>query len=307
MIQGKHLIDPTDLTVDELTQLFDLATAIEKNPENYLDALKGNLLATLFYEPSTRTRFSFEAAMLRLGGQVIGFSEPNSSSVSKGESVADTIRTVACYADIAVMRHPKEGAPKLASKHASIPIINAGDGGHQHPTQTLTDLHTIRTLRGTVSGNTIGFCGDLKFGRTVHSLVKALARYKDITFIFISPPELAMPTHILEELNPHKVIEISSLDEVLPDLDILYMTRIQRERFFNEEEYLRLKGYFILTKKKLSLAKADMIILHPLPRVDEIHPSVDDDPRAVYFAQARYGMFVRMALILKLLKGDNHA
>jgi len=307
MIQGKHLIDPTDLTVDELTQLFDLATSIEKNPEKYLDALRGNLLATLFYEPSTRTRFSFEAAMLRLGGQVIGFSEPNSSSVSKGESVADTIRTVACYADIAVMRHPKEGAPKLASKHASIPIINAGDGGHQHPTQTLTDLHTIRTLRHNISGNTIGFCGDLKFGRTVHSLVKALARYEDITFIFISPPELAMPTHILEELSPHKVIEISSLDDVLPDLDILYMTRIQRERFFNEEEYLRLKGYFILTKKKLSLAKTDMIILHPLPRVDEIHPNVDDDPRAVYFAQARYGMFVRMALILKLLKGDNHA
>jgi aspartate carbamoyltransferase catalytic subunit len=307
MIQGKHLIDPTDLSVDELTQLFDLALAIEKNPENYLDSLKGKLLATLFYEPSTRTRFSFEAAMLRLGGQVIGFSEPNSSSVSKGESVVDTIQTVACYSDIAVMRHPKEGAPKLASKYASIPIINAGDGGHQHPTQTLTDLHTIRTLKHTISGNTIGFCGDLKFGRTVHSLVKALARYDNITFIFISPPELAMPAHIIEELSSHKVIEISSLDEVLPDLDILYMTRIQRERFFNEEEYLRLKGYFILTKKKLSLAKADMIILHPLPRVDEIHPSVDEDPRAVYFAQARYGMFIRMALILKLLKGDNHA
>jgi aspartate carbamoyltransferase catalytic subunit len=307
MIQGKHLIDPTDLSVDELTQLFDLATSIEENPENYLDALKGKLLATLFYEPSTRTRFSFEAAMLRLGGQVIGFSEPNSSSVSKGESVADTIQTVACYADLAVMRHPKEGAPKLASKYSSIPIINAGDGGHQHPTQTLTDLHTIRTLKKSISGNVIGFCGDLKFGRTVHSLVKALTRYENITFIFISPPELSMPSHILEELSSHKVIEINSLDDVLPDLDILYMTRIQRERFFNEEEYLRLKGYFILTKKKLSLAKSDMIILHPLPRVDEIHPSVDTDSRAVYFAQAKYGMFVRMALILKLLKGDNHA
>lgn len=307
MIQGKHLIDPTDLTVDELNQLFDLAVAIEKNPENYLDALKGKLLATLFYEPSTRTRFSFEAAMLRLGGQVIGFSEPNSSSVSKGESVADTIKTVACYADIAVMRHPKEGAPKLASKYSSIPVINAGDGGHQHPTQTLTDLHTIRTLKGNISGNTIGFCGDLKFGRTVHSLVKALARYENITFIFISPPELSMPAHIIDELKDHNVIVISSLDDVLPELDILYMTRIQRERFFNEEEYLRLKGYFILTKKKLSLAKADMIVLHPLPRVDEIHPNVDEDPRAVYFAQARYGMFIRMALILKLLKGDQHA
>lgn len=307
MIQGKHLIDPTDLSVEELNQLFDLAVAIEKNPENYLDALKGKLLATLFYEPSTRTRFSFEAAMLRLGGQVIGFSEPNSSSVSKGESVADTIKTVACYADIAVMRHPKEGAPKLASKYSSIPVINAGDGGHQHPTQTLTDLHTIRTLKNNISGNTIGFCGDLKFGRTVHSLVKALARYENITFIFISPPELSMPAHIIDELKDHKVIEISSLDDVLPDLDILYMTRIQRERFFNEEEYLRLKGYFILTKKKLSIAKADMIVLHPLPRVDEIHPNVDEDPRAVYFAQARYGMFIRMALILKLLKGDQHA
>lgn len=307
MIQGKHLIDPTDLSVEELNQLFDLAVAIEKNPENYLDALKGKLLATLFYEPSTRTRFSFEAAMLRLGGQVIGFSEPNSSSVSKGESVADTIKTVACYADIAVMRHPKEGAPKLASKYSTIPVINAGDGGHQHPTQTLTDLHTIRTLKNSISGNTIGFCGDLKFGRTVHSLVKALARYENIKFIFISPPELSMPTHIIEELKDHEVLEISSLDDVLPELDILYMTRIQRERFFNEEEYLRLKGYFILTKKKLVHAKEDMIVLHPLPRVDEIHPSVDEDPRAVYFAQAKYGMFIRMALILKLLKGDQHA
>ncbi len=307
MIKGKHIIDPTDLSVEELDSLSALATKIEANQEDYLDALKGKLLATLFYEPSTRTRFSFEAAMLRLGGQVVGFSEPGSSSVSKGESVTDTIRTAGCYADVAVMRHPKEGAPKLASKFSNIPVINAGDGGHEHPTQTLTDLHTIKSLKGTFSGNVIGFCGDLKFGRTVHSLVKALSRYENMTYVFISPPELAIPSYIKDELDGHTVIETDSLTDVLPDLNILYMTRIQRERFFNEEDYLRLKGYFILTKKRMELAKDDMIVMHPLPRVDEIHPNVDDDPRAVYFNQARYGMFIRMALILKLLKGDNHA
>ncbi len=307
MIKGKHLIEPTDLTLIELEQLFDLALDIESDPKKYLTELNGFLLASLFYEPSTRTRFSFEAAMLRLGGQVIGFSEPNSSSVSKGESVADTIRTVACYADIAVMRHPKEGAPRLASKYAPIPIINAGDGGHQHPTQTLTDLLTIRSLKGSLGKKVIGFCGDLRFGRTVHSLVKALARYEDIHFIFISPPELAIPTHIKTSLHPHQVTEVNSLDDVMGQLDILYLTRIQRERFFNAEEYQRLKSYFILNDIKLKTAKKDMIIMHPLPRVDEIHPSVDADPRAVYFAQAQYGMYIRMALILKLLKGDNHA
>ena len=307
MIKGRHIIEPTDLTIEELNQLSTLATRIENYPEDYLDVLKGNLLATLFYEPSTRTRFSFEAAMLRLGGQIIGFSEPKSSSVSKGETIADTIRTIGCYADIAVMRHPKEGAPKLASKSADFPVINAGDGGHQHPTQTLTDLHTIKSLKGNLSGNVIGFCGDLKFGRTVHSLVKALARYEDITFVFVSPPELAIPSYIKDSLGNHRIIESNSMDKILPELDILYMTRIQKERFFNEEEYLRLKGYFVLTKKKLENAKEDMIVMHPLPRVDEIHPSVDSDPRAVYFEQAKYGMFIRMALILKLLKGDQHA
>lgn len=303
----KHILEPTDLSIPELDRLFDLANHIAANQEYYLDSLKGKILATLFYEPSTRTRFSFEAAMLRLGGQVVGFSEPGSSSVSKGESVTDTIRTVACYADIAVMRHPKEGAPRLASKHSNIPVINAGDGGHHHPTQTLTDLLTIRNLKGSIHDRVIGFCGDLKFGRTVHSLVKALSRYNNITFVFISPPELAMPAHILKELKAeHKVIEVTSMEEILPELDILYMTRIQKERFFNEEEYLRLKGYFILTKEKLVNAKSSMIVMHPLPRVDEIHPDVDEDPRAVYFEQARYGMFVRMALMLTLLKGDDY-
>lgn len=307
MIKGRHIIEPTDLSIEELDQLSALASNIEANPQDYLDALKGKLLATLFYEPSTRTRFSFEAAMLRLGGQIIGFSEPGSSSVSKGESIGDTIRTIGCYADAAVMRHPKEGAPKLASKYSNIPVINAGDGGHQHPTQTLTDLHTIKSLKGDLSGNVVGFCGDLKFGRTVHSLVKALSRYENMTFVFISPPELRIPSYLIDELSNHRVIEIKSMEEILPELDILYMTRIQKERFFNEEDYLRLKGYFVITKKKLKLAKEDMIIMHPLPRVDEIHPSVDDDPRAVYFQQAKYGMFIRMALILKLMKGDDHA
>ncbi len=304
MLKGKHLLEPTDLSLQELEDIFNLADSIIKNPKAYLDCCKGRLLATLFYEPSTRTRFSFEAAMLRLGGQVIGFSEPNSSSVSKGETISDTIRTIACYADIAVMRHPKEGAPRLASKYSNIPVINAGDGGHQHPTQTLTDLLTIRSLKQNISNHVIGICGDLKFGRTAHSLVKALSRYKSMTFIFISPPELKIPDYIIDEVKGHQLIQTSSLEEVIPQLDILYMTRIQRERFFNEEEYLRLKGYFVLDNKKLSLAKKDMIILHPLPRVDEIAKEVDTDKRAVYFKQARYGMYVRMALILKLLGDD---
>ncbi|MCT4598376.1 MAG: aspartate carbamoyltransferase [Vallitalea sp.] len=307
MLKGKHLIEPNDFTLNELEEIFTLADSIIKYPEKYLDICKGKLLATLFYEPSTRTRFSFEAAMLRLGGQVIGFSEPNSSSVSKGESIADTIRTVGCYSDIAVMRHPKEGAPKLASKYSNIPVINAGDGGHQHPTQTLTDLLTIRSYKKTISNNVIGLCGDLKFGRTVHSLVKALSRYSNMKFVFISPPELEIPSYITDELIHHEYYQTSSLEEAIPELDILYMTRIQRERFFNEEEYLRLKGYYILDNNKLQHAKEDMIVLHPLPRVDEISSEIDNDKRSVYFNQAKYGMFVRMALIIKLLGGDNIA
>ncbi|GKX29778.1 aspartate carbamoyltransferase [Vallitalea longa] len=304
MLKGKHLIEPSDFTVNELEEIFTLADDIIQDPNKYLDACKGKLLATLFYEPSTRTRFSFEAAMLRLGGQVFGFSEASSSSVSKGESISDTIRVVGCYADIAVMRHPKEGAPKLASKYSDIPVINAGDGGHQHPTQTLTDLLTIRSYKKSFSNNVIGLCGDLKFGRTVHSLVKALSRYENIKFVFIAPPELKIPSYITEELTNHEFYQTSNLEEAIPELDILYMTRIQKERFFNEEEYLRLKGYYKLDHDKLNNAKDDMIILHPLPRVDEISPEIDNDKRAVYFNQAKYGMYVRMALILKLLGGD---
>lgn len=303
MLQGKHLIESTDLTREELEEIFMLADRIIENPSKYLDICKGKLLATLFYEPSTRTRFSFEAAMLRLGGQVIGFSEPGSSSVSKGESIGDTIRTVGCYADIAVMRHPKEGAPRLASKYSNIPVINAGDGGHQHPTQTLTDLLTIRSIKPSISGNIVGLCGDLKFGRTVHSLVKAISQYDNIHFVFISPPELQIPSYILDEIGLHSYEQIEELDSVIHKLDILYMTRIQKERFFNEEEYLRLKGVYILDKHKLSIAKSDMIVMHPLPRVDEISEEVDSDSRSVYFQQAKYGMYVRMALIIKLLGG----
>lgn len=303
MLKGRHLIESNDFSLAEQEQIFELADKIIADQDAYLDACKGKLLSTLFYEPSTRTRFSFEAAMLRLGGQVVGFSEPKSSSVAKGESIADTIRTVGCYSDIAVMRHPKEGAPRLASKAADIPVINAGDGGHQHPTQTLTDLLTIRSLKKEIGNQTIGLCGDLKFGRTAHSLVKALSKYDNVKFIFISPPELTIPEYILEGLDIDAYRITNSLDEVMNELDTLYMTRIQKERFFNEEEYLRLKGYYILTEDKLQNAKEDMIIMHPLPRVDEISPNVDSDPRAVYFAQAKYGMYVRMALILKLLGG----
>lgn len=304
MLKGRHLIEPNDFSLEELEEIFVLADRIIKKPENYLDVCKGKLLATLFYEPSTRTRFSFEAAMLRLGGEIIGFSEPDSSSVSKGESISDTIRTIGCYADISVMRHPKEGAPKLASKYSNIPVINAGDGGHQHPTQTLTDLLTIRSLKKNISNNVIGLCGDLKFGRTIHSLVKALSRYENIKFVFISPPELKIPNYIKDELKNHEYYETNNLEEVIDELDILYMSRIQRERFFNEEEYLRLKGYYILTNEKLANAKEDMIIMHPLPRVNEIAKEVDSDKRAIYFKQARYGMFARMALIIKLLGVD---
>ena len=304
MLKGRHLIDPMDFTKDEMKEIFNLAKDIIDKPEAFAHVCDGKLLATLFYEPSTRTRFSFEAAMLRLGGQVIGFSEPNSSSASKGESVADTIRTVGCYADIAVMRHPKEGAPKVASMYSPIPVINAGDGGHQHPTQTLTDLLTIQTIKGTLTGHTIGLCGDLKFGRTVHSLINAMSRYEGNKFVLISPNELRVPDYIKKEVlikNHIEFIEVEKIEDVMGSLDILYMTRVQRERFFNEEDYIRLKDSYILDEEKMKAAREDMIVMHPLPRVNEISYEVDADPRACYFAQAKYGMFARMALIAKLL------
>ena len=300
----KHLLSPLDLSVDELDKLLDVAEDIAADPSKYAHVMNGKKLATLFYEPSTRTRLSFEAAMLNLGGSVLGFSSADSSSASKGESVADTIRVISCYADICAMRHPKEGAPLVASIHSRIPVINAGDGGHQHPTQTLTDLMTIRALKGHFDGLTIGLCGDLKFGRTVHSLINSLVRYNNIHFILISPKELCVPDYIREDVlmaNGVEFEEVTSLDEVMPKLDILYMTRVQKERFFNEEEYLRMKDYYILTKEKMALAREDMIVLHPLPRVNEISVEVDDDPRAAYFKQAQYGVYVRMALIMYLL------
>ena len=300
----KHLLNPLDFSVEELNELLDLARDISNNPQKYSHACDGKKLATLFYEPSTRTRLSFEAAMLNLGGSVLGFSSANSSSASKGESVSDTIRVISCYADICAMRHPKEGAPMVAAQKSRIPVINAGDGGHQHPTQTLTDLMTIRELRGSLDNFTIGLCGDLKFGRTVHSLINSLVRYNNIHFILISPKELCVPDYIREDVlcaNGIDFEEVTSLDEVMPKLDILYMTRVQRERFFNEEEYLRMKDYYILTREKMALAKDDMIVLHPLPRVNEISVEVDDDPRAAYFKQAQFGVYVRMALILTLL------
>lgn len=303
-LKGRHLLDPSDFSLEELSEIFELADSIINDPASFSEKCKGKILATLFYEPSTRTRFSFEAAMLRLGGQVIGFSEPSSSSVAKGESIADTIRTIACYADIAVMRNPKEGAPRIASMYASIPVINAGDGGHQHPTQTLADLLTIRSVKHSLDNLTIGCCGDLKFGRTIHSLIKALGRYKNNAFVLVSPKELQVPEYILNEvLNkgqlPFKQVE--KLEEVISELDILYMTRVQKERFFNEEDYIRLKDSYVLDNEKMKHARPDMIVLHPLPRVNEIAYEVDDDPRAFYFQQAKFGMFVRMALILKLL------
>lgn len=300
----RHLMNPLDFSVDELEKLFDLANRIEADPAKYAHICEGKKLATCFYEPSTRTRLSFEAAMLNLGGQVLGFSDAASSSAAKGESVSDTIRIISCYADICAMRHPKEGAPMVAASRSGIPVINAGDGGHQHPTQTLTDLLTIRSLKGKLGGFTIGLCGDLKFGRTVHSLINALIRYQDIRFIFISPEELKVPDYITDMLTekgiPYK--EVIRLEDCMPQLDLLYMTRVQKERFFNEEDYVRLKDFYILNKEKLSAAKEDMLILHPLPRVNEISVEVDDDPRAVYFKQAQYGVYVRMALILTLLE-----
>lgn len=301
----RHLMSPLDFTVEELDKLLDLASGIEKNPAKYAHACDGKVLATLFYEPSTRTRLSFESAMIHLGGQVLGFSSAASSSASKGESVSDTIRMVSCYSDICAMRHPKEGAPMVASMVSSIPVINAGDGGHQHPTQTLTDMMTIRSLKGRLNHLTIGLCGDLKFGRTVHSLIKALVRYEDVSFIFISPEELRIPDYIREDVLDAKGIpyqEVERLEDVIGDLDLLYMTRVQRERFFNEEDYVRLKDFYILDKKKMDLAGPDMLVLHPLPRVNEISVEVDNDPRAAYFRQVQYGVYVRMALILTLLE-----
>lgn len=300
----RHLMSPLDFTTQELDRLFDLANDIEHNKAKYAHACDGKILATCFYEPSTRTRLSFESAMTRLGGSVIGFSDAGSSSASKGESVSDTIRVISCYADICAMRHPKEGAPMVAMEHSQIPVINAGDGGHQHPTQTLTDLLTIRSLKGSLSGFTVGLCGDLKFGRTVHSLIHALVRYEDIRFLFISPEELKVPDYITEMLKTREIPyeEVTSLEDVMPRLDLLYMTRVQKERFFNEEDYIRLKDFYILDKAKMALAGPDMLVLHPLPRVNEISVEVDSDPRAAYFRQAQYGVYVRMALILTLLE-----
>ena len=301
----RHLMSPLDFSVEELDKLLKLANDIEKTPEKYAHACEGKKLATCFYEPSTRTRLSFEAAMLNLGGKVLGFSDAASSSASKGESVSDTIRVVSCYADICAMRHPKEGAPLVAAQKSRIPVINAGDGGHQHPTQTLTDLLTIYSLKGRLDHLTIGLCGDLKFGRTVHSLIHALIRYPGVRFVLISPEELRVPSNIHDDVLVRNNIpfrEVVRLEDALPELDILYMTRVQRERFFNEEDYIRMKDFYILNKEKMELAPEDMLVLHPLPRVNEISVEVDDDPRAVYFQQAQYGVYVRMALILTLLE-----
>lgn len=299
----RHLISPLDFTTEELDRLFDLAASIEREPGRYAHVCEGRILATCFYEPSTRTRLSFESAMIRLGGRVLGFSDAGSSSAAKGESVADTIQVISCYADICAMRHPKEGAATVAAGKSRIPVINAGDGGHQHPTQTLTDLLTIRNLKGRLEHFTIGLCGDLKFGRTVHSLIHALVRYPGIRFLFISPEELRIPDYIIEMLREKDIPfeEVIRLDDVLPQLDLLYMTRVQKERFFNEEDYVRLKDFYILTPEKMKLAREDMLVLHPLPRVNEIDVEVDHDPRAAYFRQAQYGVYVRMALIMTLL------
>ena len=301
----RHLMSPLDFSVEELDKLMDLAVDIEANPTKYAHACEGKKLATLFYEPSTRTRLSHEAAMLNLGGSILGFSSADSSSAAKGESVSDTIRMISCYADICAMRHPKEGAPMVASKHATIPVINAGDGGHQHPTQTLTDLLTIRCLKGHLDNMTIGLCGDLKFGRTVHSLIHALVRYPGIRFVLISPEELRLPSYIRSDVLDKNHIpyeEVVRLEDAIPNLDLLYMTCVQKERFFNEEDYVRMKDFYILDAKKMQLAKEDMYVLHPLPRVNEISVEVDDDPRAAYFRQSQYGVYIRMALILTLLE-----
>ena len=301
----RHLISPLDFSIDETNDILELAGDIYRHPEKYSDICHGKKLATLFYEPSTRTRLSFEAAMLNLGGSVLGFSESSSSSAAKGETVADTIRVISAYADICAMRHPKEGAPQVASMYSSIPVINAGDGGHNHPTQTFTDILTIKELRGNIGNMTVGLCGDLKFGRTVHSLIQELVRYPEIKFVLISPEELKLPEYVKTEIldaNNAPYVETASLEKALPELDVLYMTRVQRERFFNEEDYIRLKDTYILDKAKLKGAKSDLMILHPLPRVNEISTDIDDDPRATYFKQAEYGVYVRMALILRLLE-----
>ncbi len=300
----RHLMSPLDFSVEELDKLLDLANDIEAHPEKYAHKCDGKKLATCFYEPSTRTRLSFEAAMLNLGGSVLGFHSADSSSASKGESVSDTIRVISCYADICAMRHPKEGAPLVASEKSRIPVINAGDGGHQHPTQTLADLLTIRSIKGRLNNTTIGFCGDLKFGRTVHSLINALIRYDNVRIVLISPEELKVPDYVRDDVlraNNIEFKEVEKLEDAMGELDVLYMTRVQKERFFNEEDYVRLKDFYILTKEKMELAKDDMIVLHPLPRVNEISVDVDDDPRACYFRQAQYAVYVRMALILTLL------
>ena len=301
----RHLMSPLDFTVEELDQILDLANDIEANPQKYAHACEGKKLATLFYEPSTRTRLSFEAAMLNLGGSVLGFSSADSSSAAKGESVSDTIRVISCYADIAAIRHPKEGAPLVASLKSGIPVINAGDGGHQHPTQTLTDLLTIRSMKGRLDNITIGLCGDLKFGRTVHSLINALVRYPNVKFVLISPEELRIPDYVREDVlrkNHQEYKEVIRLEDALPELNLLYMTRVQKERFFNEEDYVRMKDFYVLDKQKMELAPQDMYVLHPLPRVNEISVEIDDDPRAAYFKQVQYGVYVRMALILTLLE-----
>lgn len=303
-LKGRNLIQPEDFSINEIDEILSLSQNIIDNPSKYSRVCEGNLLATLFYEPSTRTRFSFEAAMNRLGGRVIGFSEPNSSSIAKGETLEDTMETVSCYADAIVMRHPRAGSALEASRFARVPFINAGDGGNQHPTQTLTDILTIKSLKGKLENHTIGLCGDLKNGRTVHSLVKAMSRYKDTKFVFIAPEELKMPDYIKEAIKGHDYIETNNLDEVIGDLDVLYMTRVQQERFENKDEYERLKDYYILTTEKMKKAKLDMLVMHPLPRVNEIDTEVDEDKRAVYFDQARFGMYVRMALIMKLLGVD---
>lgn len=300
----RHLMSPLDFSVEELDKLLDLANDIEAHPEKYAHKCDGKKLATCFYEPSTRTRLSFEAAMLNLGGSVLGFHSADSSSASKGESVSDTIRVISCYADICAMRHPKEGAPLVASEKSRIPVINAGDGGHQHPTQTLADLLTIRSIKGRLNNITIGFCGDLKFGRTVHSLINALIRYDNVRIVLISPEELKVPDYVRDDVlraNNIEFKEVEKLEDAMGELDVLYMTRVQKERFFNEEDYVRLKDFYILTKEKMELSKDDMIVLHPLPRVNEISVDVDDDPRACYFRQAQYAVYVRMALILTLL------
>ena len=301
----RHIISPLDLSVEEVNELIEIAEDIIRDPKKYSEICHGKKLATLFYEPSTRTRLSFEAAMMNLGGYVLGFSSADSSSASKGESVADTIRVISGYADICAMRHPKEGAPYVASQYSGIPVINAGDGGHNHPTQTLTDLLTIKCLKGRLDNVTIGCCGDLMFGRTVHSLINAMVRYENVKFVFISPDELKIPDYLRTEVLDAKGIEykeVKNLEEVMPELDVLYMTRVQRERFFNEADYIRLKDSFILDKKKMEYAREDMLVMHPLPRVNEISVEIDNDPRAAYFKQAQYGVYIRMALILKLFE-----